>query len=130
MADRTTPQDGGVEAPEPLLPEESVLTLEEYLAMQRAIGDETRFQLVRTLSHNGPLSATELGEALDIEGNRLHYHLNRLVDVGLVQKRKRKEADEDGLFVSYRVSALGQGILAHGVEELMAREHEFVERYR
>lgn len=128
MADRTSSRHGEVEPPTPLLPDDSVLTLDEYLDMQRAIGDETRFQIVRTLVHNGPLSATEIKDVLGIEGNRLHYHLDELVDVGLVQKRKRSEADEEGLFTSYRVSALGKGILEHGVEELMRREHEFLER--
>lgn len=117
------------EPPEPLLPEQSVLTLEEYLAMQRAIGNEVRFQILRTLKHNGDLSANELKNTLDIEGNTLHYHLDELIDVGLVQNRKRKEADERGLYSYYRATALGEGILEHGVEELIRREHEFLDQY-
>jgi DNA-binding transcriptional ArsR family regulator len=120
---------GDVESPDPLLPEESVLTLEEYLAMQRAIGNETRYRVLRTLTHNGALSATELQDALDVASNTLHYHLDTLVDVGLVQNRKRADPDSEGLYSYYRASALGEAILEHGVEELMRREHEFLDAY-
>jgi len=123
------PGSGKVESPEPLLPEESVLTLEEYLDMQRAIGNEIRYRILRTLKHNGDLSANELKEALGVEGNTLHYHLDTLVDVGLVQNRKRKDSDSDGLYSYYRASALGEAILEYGVEELMRREHEFLDAY-
>lgn len=118
------------EPPEPLLPDDSVLTLEEYLAMQRAIGNETRFQILRTLKHNGDLSANELKNTLDLEGNTLHYHLDELIDVGLVQNRKRKEPNEGGLYSYYRATALGEGILEYGVEELMRREHDFLDLYK
>ncbi|WP_226013100.1 ArsR/SmtB family transcription factor [Halomicrobium salinisoli] len=105
----------------PLLPEDSVLDLADYLAMQRAIGNETRFRILRTLARNGDLSATELRETLDVEANNLHYHLDELVDVGLVQNRKRSEPDRDGLYSYYRVSPLGETMLDHGVEELLRR---------
>lgn len=130
MGDVTNDSGGGaVDPPEQLLPEESVLELSDYLAMQRSIGDETRFRILRTLSRNGDLSATQLRETLDVASNNLHYHLDRLVDVGLVQNRKRSEPDRDGLYSYYRVSSLGQAMLDHGVEELMRREREFRERY-
>lgn len=129
MADTADDAGGGIERPEPLLPENSVLSLEEYLAMQRAIGNETRFRILRTLEANGDLSATQLRETLDLESNTLHYHLSKLVEVGLVQNRKRSDPDQDGLFSYYRVSALGEGLLEHGVEELMRREREFLEQY-
>lgn len=129
MADATNDSGRGIEPPERLLPEDSVLDLSEYLAMQRAIGDETRFQIVRTLARNGDLSARQLRDALDVASNNLHYHLDRLVDVGLVQNRKRSEPDSDGLHSYYRVSSLGEAMLEHGVEELMRRERVFRERY-
>lgn len=49
--------------------------------------------------------------------------------MGLVQNRKRTTADSDGLFSYYRATALGEGILEHGVAELMRREHDFFEHY-
>lgn len=129
MANATNDAGGGIDPPERLLPEDSVLDRSEYLAMQRAIGDETRFRILRTLAHNGDLSATQLGDALDVASNNLHYHLDRLVDVGLVQKRKRSRPDSDGLYSYYRVSSLGEAMLEHGVEELMRRERAFRDRY-
>lgn len=128
MADATN-DTGGAEAPEPLLPDDSILDLSEYLAMQRAIGNETRFQVLRTLARNGDLSASQLADVLDIETNTLHYHLDTLVDVGLVQNRKQSSPDQDGLYSYYRVSPLGEAMLDHGVEELLAREWEFADRY-
>ena len=115
--------------PDELLPPTSVLGLDEYLDMQAAVGDETRFRVVYTLSHFGDHSPKELREALGLEANSLHYHLDRLVDVGLVEKRKRTTADGDGLFAYYRTTSLGDAILEHGVEELIRRERDYREAY-
>lgn len=118
-----------VRKPEPPLPEDSGLTLEEYLAMQQAIGHPTRFRILRTLVANTELSAADLKAAVDIESHNFHYHLDELVDVGLVDKRKRRTADSQGFFTYYRPTAIGRGILEHGVEELMRREREFNDAY-
>ena len=114
---------------EDVLPEHSVLSLEEYLEMQRSIGNETRFRILNALVEEGPLSAGELREVLEIRSNTLHYHLDELVDVGLVENRKRKEPDADGLYSYYRATSLGEGILTEGVRELMAREWDAIEEY-
>jgi len=119
----------GVRQPEPLLPDESGLTLEEYLAMQRAIGHPTRFRILRTLAANDELSAAELRAAVDVESHNFHYHLDELVDVGLVDKRQRRTADSQGFYTYYRPTGMGRGILEHGVEELMRREREFNDAY-
>ncbi|SFL45952.1 Helix-turn-helix domain-containing protein [Halogranum rubrum] len=118
-----------VRQPEPPLPEESGLTLEEYLAMQQAIGHPTRFRILRTLVANDELSAAELKSAVDVEPHNFHYHLDELVDVGLVDKRQRRTADSQGFYTYYRPTAMGRGILKHGVEELMRREREFDDAY-
>lgn len=112
-----------------LLPEQSILSLEEYLAMQRSIGNETRFRVLNALVDVGSQSASELRDRLEIESNVLHYHLDELVDVGLVENRKRKEPDSDGLYSYYRATSLGEGILEHGVRELMRREWDALEEY-
>jgi ArsR family transcriptional regulator len=118
-----------VRQPEPPLPEESGLTLEEYLAMQQAIGHPTRFRILRTLVANDELSASDLKMAVDVESHNFHYHLEELVDVGLVDKRQRRTADSQGFYTYYRPTGMGRGILEHGVEELMRREREFNEVY-
>lgn len=129
MADSLSGNEGGDDLQGPPFPEDSVLTLGEYLDMQKAIGDETRYRLLWTLANHGDRSATELRDALDLEGNTLHYHLDRLVDVGLVQNRKRNEPTRDGLYSYYRATAMGDAILQHGVAELIQREHEFLQEY-
>lgn len=116
------------ERPE-LLPDHSLLSLQDYLDMQQSIGNETRFRLLNRLVEDGPLSAAELRDALDIESNTLHYHLDALVDVGLVENRKRKEPSSEGLYSYYRATSLGEGILEHGVRELMREEWALLEQY-
>ena len=118
-----------VERPKPPLPSDSGLTLEEYLAMQRAIGHATRYQILRTLVANNELSATELTGALEARSHNVHYHLDSLVDVGLVDRRTRRTPDRAGFYTYYRPTAMGRAILVHGVEELMRREREFDEAY-
>jgi ArsR family transcriptional regulator len=115
--------------PEDLLPEHSVLNLEEYLAMQDAIGNETRFRILYVLKMQGEMSTNQLKEALGMRPNNLHYHLDKLCDVGLVQNRKQKTPNSNGLYSYYVASGMGKVILEHGVEELMRREREFKERY-
>ncbi|QOS11503.1 ArsR family transcription regulator [Haloferax gibbonsii] len=121
--------DGLPEDPAELLPPTSVLTLDEYLDMQAALGDRTRFTLLYRLVHFGERSPKSLAEALDVQANTLHYHLNKLVDAGLVEKRKRSQADDEGLFSYYRATSLGSDILEHGVEELIRRERDYRDAY-
>jgi len=118
-----------VRQPDPPLPEDSGLTLEEYLAMQQAIGHATRFRILRTLVANDELSAADLKAAVDVESHNFHYHLDELVDVGLVDKRQRRTADSQGFYTYYHPTAMGRGILEYGVEELMRREREFNDAY-
>lgn len=118
-----------VRTPEPPLPEDSGLTLDEYLAMQQAIGHPTRFRILRTLVANEELSSTELTASVDVDAQNVHYHLTELVDVGLVDKRQRRTADSQGFFTYYQPTAMRQAILDHGVEELMRREREFDDAY-
>lgn len=112
-----------------LLPEHSILPLEVYLEMQRAIGNEHRFRILNTLVEAGSMSATELRESLEVRGNTLHYHLEELIDVGLVENRKRREPDARGLYSYYRASAMGEAILEHGIRELLRREWESLETH-
>ncbi len=113
----------------PELPEDSVLSLSEYLDMQRTVGNETRYRVLAALLREGEMAATELTETLEVPNNRLHYHLDELVDAGLVDNRKRKERGADGLYSYYVATALGKAIMSHGVGELIAEERELLTRY-
>ena len=115
--------------PEELLPEESVLTLEEYLDMHAAVGHRTRYGILYRLVHGGEMSPTELEGALDIDDSTLHYHLNELVDVGLVEKRQRTDRGQDGLYTYYRATVFGEVTLTDGVDELIRGELAFDEMY-
>lgn len=119
-----TPDD-----PADLLPEESLLSLEEYLDMHAAVGHRTRYEILYRLVHGGEISPTELEDALDIDDSTLHYHLNKLVDVGLVEKRQRTDRGQDGLYTYYRATVFGEVTLTDGVDELIRGEQAFEEMY-
>ena len=120
---------GFPESPEDLLPEDSILTLEEYLAMHAAVGHRTRYEILYRLVHSGEMSPKELEEVIDIDDSTLHYHLNKLVDVGLVEKRQRTDKGQDGLYTYYRATVFGEVTLSEGVDELIRGEQEFKEMY-
>ncbi|WP_312909085.1 winged helix-turn-helix domain-containing protein [Natronosalvus caseinilyticus] len=114
---------------EDLLPEPSVLRLEEYLAMHVAIGHRIRYEILYRLVHGGDMSLKELEEAIGIDDSTLRYHLNELVDVGLLQKRQRTEHDQDGLYTYYRATVFGEVTLIEGVDELIRGEWAFERLY-
>jgi DNA-binding transcriptional ArsR family regulator len=115
--------------PEDLLPEESILSLGEYLDMHAAVGHRTRYEILYRLVHSGEMSPTELEDALDIDDSTLHYHLNTLVDVGLVEKRQRTERGQDGLYTYYRATVFGEVTLTDGIDELIRGEQAFEKMY-
>ena len=117
------------EDPADLLPEESILSLDEYLDMHAAVGHRTRYEILYRLVHSGEMSPKELKDTLDINDSTLHYHLNRLVDVGLVEKRQRTERGQDGLYTYYRATVFGEVALTDGVGELIRGEQAFEEMY-
>lgn len=115
--------------PAELLPADSVLSLDEYLDMHAAVGHRTRYEILYRLVHSGEMSPKELEEALDIDDSTMHYHLNTLVEVGLVEKRQRTERGQDGLYTYYRPTVFGEVTLTAGVDELIRGEHEFDQMY-
>jgi len=128
--DQTRSVEGGFpEDPADLLPEESVLSLDEYLAMHAAVGHRTRYEILYRLVHSGAMSPKELEDALEIDDSALHYHLNKLVDVGLAEKRQHTERGQDGLYTYYRATVFGEVTLSDGVDELVRGEQAFEEMY-
>ena len=119
----------GPDDPADLLPEESVLSLDEYLDMHAAVGHRTRYEILYRLVHSGEMSPKELENALDIDDSTLHYHLNKLVDVSLVEKRQRTERGQDGLYTYYRATVFGEVTLTDGVDELIRGEQAFEDMY-
>jgi len=115
--------------PEDLLPEDSVLSLDEYLDMHAAVGHRARYEILYRLVHGGEMSPKELEATIDIDDSTLHYHLNELLDVGLVEKRQRTERGQDGLYTYYRATVFGDVTLTDGVDELIRGEREFEAMY-
>ncbi|MFU8866477.1 helix-turn-helix domain-containing protein [Natronococcus sp.] len=115
--------------PEELLPADSVLSLEEYLDMHAAVGHRTRYEILYRLVHGGEMSPKELEEATRIDDSTLHYHLNELLAVNLVEKRQRTERGQDGLYTYYRSTVFGEVTLSEGVDELIRGERSFGELY-
>lgn len=97
--------------------------------MHAAVGHRTRYEVLYRLVHSGEMSPKELEEALDIDDSTLHYHLNKLVDVGLVEKRQRTARGQDGLYTYYRATIFGEVTLTDGVDELIRGERAFEELY-
>lgn len=93
--------------------------------MHAAVGHRTRYEILYRLVHSGEMSPTELDDALEIDDSTLHYHLNELVDVGLVEKRKRTERGQDGLYTYYRATVFGDVTLTDGVDALISGERAF-----
>ena len=75
------------------------------------------------------MSPTEIVDMIDIDDSTLHYHLNKLVDVGLVEKRQRTQRGQDGLYTYYRSTVFGEAVLSDGVDELIRGEQEFERMY-
>lgn len=117
------------EDPTDLLPEDSILSLDEYLEMHAAVGHRTRYEILYRLVHGGEMSPKELEEAITIDDSTLHYHLNKLVDVGLIEKRQRTERAQDGLYTYYRATVFGEVTLTEGVDELICGEKAFEGMY-
>ena len=115
--------------PADLLPDNNVLTLDEYLDMHAAVGHCTRYEILYRLVHSREMSPKELEAALGIDNSTLHYHLNELVDVGLVQKRQRSESGQSGLSTYYRSTVFGDMTLTDGVDKLIRSEQAFEEMY-
>jgi len=115
--------------PEDLLPADSILSLDEYIAMHAAVGQRTRYEICYRLVHGGEMSPKELEAAMTVDDSTLHYHLNKLVDVGLVEKRQRTERGQDGLYTYYRATVFGEVTLTEGVDELIRDEQAFETMY-
>jgi predicted ArsR family transcriptional regulator len=131
MSQSESDSDASEEGPTPeqILPNPSLLDLQDYLDMQSALGNETRFRILYTLKHDGNMSAKDLRTRLGVAGNTLHYHLDELVNAGLVENRMRNEPEENGVYSYYRASAMGEALLKEGIEELIRRDWESLERY-
>ena len=111
---------------EEMLPPDSWLELDDYLAMLRALGNRTQFTIVVKLAE-GNQTEEELAESLPASRETIAESLSELVDAGLVKKRARN--DESGLHRYYRCTIFGEVLLQNGIQELFNREWEMRDAY-
>jgi len=80
----------------------------ETLAVRvaKALGDPTRFRMLRAISGRGEVSCQDLTELFHLAQATISHHLKVLTDAGLVSARK------EGQFHFYRVHR--DAIAAHG----------------
>ena len=97
--------------------------------MHAAVGHRTRYEVLYRLVHSGDMSPTELEDVINIDDSTLRYHLNKLVDVGLVEKRQHTERGQTGLHTYYRATVFGEVTLTSGVGELIRGEADFEAMY-
>ena len=109
-----------------MLPPDSLLELDEYLAMFRALGDRTKFRIVAKLVE-GDQTEDELPESLPASREAIASSLSELVDAQLIEKRARN--DESGLHRYYRCTIYGKVLLQNGIQELFNREWEMRDAY-
>ena len=101
----------------------SLLGLEEYLELFEEIAERNRFAVLYALRDEGKMSAKELGETLGRSENGLHYHLDRLVDAGLVENRKQSRPDTEGLYSYYELTGLGADLIDAATGFIQQEKH-------
>lgn len=118
-------------SPTQILPEKSVLDLQEYLDMQSTLADEANFRVLYALKRIGNADLEDLVNILDEDADRVESSLDELVDAGLATRRMRRteEMDEGEFYTYYLVNSLGEGLLEEGIEHLLHMEWESLKRY-
>lgn len=112
------------EFPEPILPRDSVLSREDYLEMQRLLGDPICFDTLRLLNHNGELSVVTVRRLLAERYADVDGVLGRLVAGGLVRHRDGPDGE------TVLLSPVGEAALERGIVDLMRSEHDILEQYQ
>jgi DNA-binding HxlR family transcriptional regulator len=118
MADSSTADTGAADEGDAidaltadLFGEPALLDLDGHLELFEEVAARPRFGILYALREEGNLSAKELGETLGRSENGLHYHLDRLVDAGLVANRRQSVPDREGLYSYYELTGLGADLI-------------------
>lgn len=76
----------------------------------RAVNDDTRRVILGLLKLKGPLFQRDLAKALNLTSSLIAYHLNILLDSGLVQKKYIRERKKKA-FSQYAITGAGTDLL-------------------
>lgn len=109
-------------------PENGVLTRRDASDMAASLGHHIRYRIVEYLLEHESASYQELEETV-ADGKQIHHHVNRLVDDRLVQRRKRRERDSDGLYSYYTVTSFGRLLMEDGFNALFEAERNVADQY-
>lgn len=101
---------------------------EYYLEMLQQATTETGFRILNTLSEQGEVSPTSLAESLEMEKNAVHYHINKLSDVGLVKNRKRDHKSSDGYYSYYIATPLGE-FAVESIRDFIGKEEQLLDQH-
>jgi len=116
--------------PDSPLPADSLLSLDTYLSMLRALGERPQFEIVTHLLTHEQQGPEALASSLSMDDEELESCLDRLVDATLIEKRARNEPTTDELEIYYRPSIFARTLFDEGIRELFDREEDMQDSYR
>lgn len=102
--------------------------LPHYLDLFELVANETRFTILYLLREENGMSAKDLGAALGKTGNSLHYHLDKLVEKGLVVNWKKSDPEKHSAYSFYELSGTGVD-LADATAGFIENEKHAIESY-
>ncbi|MBF0196777.1 MAG: metalloregulator ArsR/SmtB family transcription factor [Planctomycetes bacterium] len=73
------------------------MSLEEEVALYKALSDTTRYRLLAFLAREGEVCVCAMGGALDVPDNKISKHLTVLRSAGMVVSRR------EGTWMYYRL---------------------------
>ncbi|EMA25404.1 winged helix-turn-helix domain-containing protein [Haloarcula amylolytica] len=112
------------------LPEDSILTPEDYLKMYEVASKPKQYRIMEALAENNELSTSELSMVLGEENNTLHYPLRTLKEVGLIKNRRDPTTGTEETYSYYELTDMGWTVLTEGIHEgirILAREESALE---
>ena len=114
----------------PLLSETSTVGLESYLSMHRALGNQTRYEILWLLVQEGELSLDAIQRELAIDNEEpVVDHIETLCDVFLIERWEYAERGATETSTTYRPTVFGRVALTDGINELIRSERDFEEMY-
>lgn len=118
---------------EAAFPEESLLSIDEYLNLYQVASTRPAADILLLLAEHEHLSTSEISAALSREDNSLHYHLRKLKQTGLIRNRRDPNTGTEETYSYYELSEVAQTVLTDGIqnglEMFAAEEHAFEEKY-
>ena len=73
----------------------------------KVLGNDIRLQMVKLLEENEKMTHAEIIKALDAGVVTLHYHLQLMLEAGLIEK---EEVDHRTIYYKLTDEVLGQGL--------------------